>query len=77
MDKLIFFLYNIIGLVVGMLIYRYGFIEGQRVSKGLPINSIVNKKESKKIELDKDPIIEGWDNIMAYTGEPQKGSKEE
>jgi hypothetical protein len=76
-EYLIYLFYNVLGLIVGMLLYRFGIIEGQKLSKGLPIKSFIEKKndgEAKKIK--KDEIVEGWENIMSYTGEPQKREEE-
>lgn len=79
-------LYIIAGVVFGLcLLFTYiaGLKQGLKLAQGKPpeqiikpIQDIVANHAAKEATAETDRIIEGWNNIMSYTGEPQKPQEE-
>lgn len=66
----------IIAFLVGFLGYRKAFKDGLDVKEGKDISPIKIDFKTPNISLKEDTkpdlIREGVENILAYTGEPQK-----
>jgi hypothetical protein len=79
-------IYTILGLVLGLVLflcciisYTLGLKHGKQLSNNItpkldinPVKAYKEHKEAKEEKKEIDKVAEGWQNILTYTGDPQK-----
>lgn len=72
----------LIGMLIGacfIFVYRLGLHDGTRLSQGKeiqnvnPVEPIVQAYQHGQAKRQVSKYNQGWENIMAYDGSPQKG----
>lgn len=64
-------IFCILAFVCGFIVYRTGFKDGQRVSDGGKIKSLIPKKV--KITDEEKRISKGMENILNYANRKSRG----
>lgn len=64
-------IFCILAFVCGFIVYRTGFKDGQRVSDGGKIQSLIPKKV--KITDEEKRISKGMENILNYANRKSRG----
>lgn len=78
---------SLLGICMGLFLYRQGVRDGLAMQKGqepepitTPVKLLSDYRESKSARLEameakveSDKIEQGWENIFAYEGEKQFG----
>lgn len=64
-------MFCILAFVCGFIVYRTGFKDGQRVSEGGKIKSLIPKKV--KITDEEKRINKGMENILNYANRKSRG----
>lgn len=64
-------IFCILAFVCGFIVYRTGFRDGQRVSEGGKIKSLIPKKV--KVTEEEKRISKGMENILNYANRKSRG----
>lgn len=64
-------IFCILAFVCGFIVYRTGFKDGQRVSDGGKIKSLIPKKV--KVTDEEKRISKGMENILNYSNRKSRG----
>lgn len=64
-------IFCILAFVCGFIVYRTGFKDGQRVSDGGKIKSLIPKKV--KVTDEEKRISKGMENILNYANRKSRG----